>query len=158
MGFRVAEINQYAVAHVPRDEAIEPDDDFGDGAVIGGDNLAEILGIETRRERRRADQVAEHHCQLPAFGVGLSCMAECCCHRGGRHRGTERSNRGEQFSAVADRGYADADQIFGCQLGQDLGVDIVVAERLLVLFEPQAVQPGCDVHPCLSDRSLSQLD
>jgi hypothetical protein len=109
MRFRVAEINQHAVAHVPRDEAMEPGDDFGDGAVIGGDNLAEILRIEPRRERRRADQIAEHHRQLPAFGVGLWCMAECCCYGGGGHCGTERSNRGEQFSAVADRGYADAD-------------------------------------------------
>jgi hypothetical protein len=85
-------------------------------------------------------------------------MAECCCPGGSGRCGTERGNRGEQFSAVADRDYADADQIFGRQLRQDLGVDIVVAERLLVSFEPQAVQPGCDVHPCLSDRSLSQLD
>ena len=45
---REAKIDQYAVAHVPGDEAIEPGDDFGDGAVIGGDDLAQILGIEPR--------------------------------------------------------------------------------------------------------------
>jgi hypothetical protein len=62
----------------------------------------------------------------------------------------ERSNGGKELAPMADRGYADADQVVGRQLRQHLGVDIVVAERLLVLFEPQAVQPGCDVHPCLA--------
>ena len=52
-----------------RDKAVEPGDDLGDGAVIRGDNLPQILGIETCRERRRGDQVAEHHGQLPAFGL-----------------------------------------------------------------------------------------
>ena len=66
---RVAEINQNTVAHVFRDKAVEARDDLGDGAVIGGDDLAQILGIEPRRERGRADEIAEHHRQLPAFGV-----------------------------------------------------------------------------------------
>ena len=64
---RVAEIDQDAVAHVLRDKAVEPPDDFGDGAVISGDDLAQILGIEPRRERGRPDQIAEHHRQLPAL-------------------------------------------------------------------------------------------
>jgi hypothetical protein len=68
MRARVAEIDQDAVAHILSDKAVEPGDDPGDRAVIGGDDLAQILGIELRRERGRADQVAEHHRQLPAFG------------------------------------------------------------------------------------------
>src|SRR5580704_2373119 len=40
MRLRVAEIDQDAVAHVPGDQAIEPGDDFGDGAVIRADDLA----------------------------------------------------------------------------------------------------------------------
>ena len=67
MRLRVAEIDQHAVAHVPGDKAVEPGDHLGDRAVIRGDDLAQILGIEPRRERGRADQVAEHHRQLPAF-------------------------------------------------------------------------------------------
>ena len=57
----------------------KPSDDLGDGAVIRADHLAQILGIEPRRERRRADQVAEHHRELTPFrsldargGVGLA--------------------------------------------------------------------------------------
>src|SRR5262249_16957391 len=44
----VAEKNQNTVAHISRDEAIEPGDDVRDGAVIGANHLAQILGIEPR--------------------------------------------------------------------------------------------------------------
>ena len=44
MGSRVAEIDQDTVAHVLGDKAIESGDDSGDRAVIGGDDLAQILG------------------------------------------------------------------------------------------------------------------
>ena len=67
---RVAEIDQHAVAHVLGDKAVEAADRLGDAAVIGADHLAQVLGIEPRRERRRADEVAEHHRQLPALGRG----------------------------------------------------------------------------------------
>ena len=73
MRLRVAEIDQHAIAHIPGDEAIEPGDDFADGAVIGGDDLAIILRIEAPRQRGRADEIAEHHCQLTALGIGGSC-------------------------------------------------------------------------------------
>ena len=35
--------------------------------VVGADDLAQILGIEPRRQRGRADQIAEHHGELPAL-------------------------------------------------------------------------------------------
>ena len=43
---------------------------FGNGAVIGADHLAQILRVKPRRERGRADEVAEHHGELAAFGIG----------------------------------------------------------------------------------------
>jgi hypothetical protein len=64
---RVAEIDQHAVAHVFGDKSIHPDDDFSDSAMVSSDDLAQILGIEPRREFGRAGQVAEHHRQLPAL-------------------------------------------------------------------------------------------
>ena len=39
-----------AVAHIFRDKPIKAPDDIGDRAVISGDDLAQILGIEPRRE------------------------------------------------------------------------------------------------------------
>jgi hypothetical protein len=41
----VAEISQDSVAHVFCDKAVEPADDLSDGAMIGGDDLAQILGV-----------------------------------------------------------------------------------------------------------------
>ena len=49
MRSRVAKIDQDAVAHVLGDESVEPDDHVGDGTVIGGDDLSQILGVEARR-------------------------------------------------------------------------------------------------------------
>ena len=40
MRLRIAEIGEHSVAHIPGDEAIEPGDDFCDGAVISSDDLA----------------------------------------------------------------------------------------------------------------------
>ena len=78
MRLRIAEIDQHPVAHVFGDEAVEAADRLGDGAVVVPDQLAQILRVKPRRQRRRADQIAEHHRQLPAFGVD--------CRRGGGSR------------------------------------------------------------------------
>jgi hypothetical protein len=110
----VTEIDQHAVAHVLGDKAVEAPDDIDHGAMVSGDDVAQILGIEPRRQFGRADEVAEHHRQLPAFGVDL-----CRCTRGGRrhhdgrNRHAEAGNRVEQLAPVADRGHPDADQVFG---------------------------------------------
>jgi hypothetical protein len=69
VGQRIAEIGQHPVAHVLRDEPTGLADEIGAAAVIRADDLAQILGIEPRRECRRADQIAEHHRQLPALGL-----------------------------------------------------------------------------------------
>jgi hypothetical protein len=76
MGLRIAKIDQHAVAHVFRDKPGEAGDGVGDTAVIGADNLAKILGIESRRQRRRADKIAKHNGQLAPLRLAT--------HRGGR--------------------------------------------------------------------------
>ena len=37
--------------------------------VVTSDQLAQILRVKTRRQRRRSNEVAEHHRQLSAFSV-----------------------------------------------------------------------------------------
>jgi len=49
MRLRISEINQHAVAHVFGDKAVKAADRLGDTAMIGADDLAQILGIEPRR-------------------------------------------------------------------------------------------------------------
>jgi hypothetical protein len=68
VGPRKSEINQYTVAHVFSDDAVEAANRPGHAPVIGADHLAQFFRIESRRQRRRADQVAEHHRQLPPLG------------------------------------------------------------------------------------------
>src|SRR5439155_9248670 len=78
MRSRVAKIDEHAVAHVSRDKALGLTDDFGDFTVISAHDIAQILGIEPRRERRRADEVAKHHGELPPCGTGMNVSALCC--------------------------------------------------------------------------------
>jgi hypothetical protein len=65
---RIAEINENAVAHVFGDKTAVTLDSRGAAAMIGADDVAQILGIELSRKGRRADEVAEHHGELPSFG------------------------------------------------------------------------------------------
>ena len=137
---RVAEIDQHAVAHVLGDEAIEPSDDLGDRAVIGADDLTQILWVKPGRECGRADEIAEHHRQLPAFGIGWSrCISGRRRRGGGRHRSAERGNGIEQLAPVADRYNADLLEILRCQLRQHLPIDLVVAKQRFIALQAQTL-------------------
>jgi hypothetical protein len=68
MRLRIAEIGQHAIAHVLRDEAPGLGDHPGAAAMIGADDLPHVFGIEPRRERGRAHEVAEHDGELAPFG------------------------------------------------------------------------------------------
>jgi hypothetical protein len=69
MRLGIAEINEYAIAHILGDKTAKAADGIGDAAMVGADDLAQILGIEARGQGRRTDQVAEHDRQLPPLGV-----------------------------------------------------------------------------------------
>ena len=51
----------------------------------------------------------------------------------------------EQPAPMADEGNAEVLEVVGGQIGQEIDVDLVVAERLLVALEPEAAQPIPDV-------------
>ena len=71
-----AEIGEHAVAHEFGDEAVVARDHAGNGVLVGADDPPHVLGIEPRRKRGRADEVGEHHGELPALGgVGRLCGA-----------------------------------------------------------------------------------
>ena len=82
VGPRIAEIGQHPVAHVLGDKPAAALDDRGAAAVIGADDRAQVFRIEPRRQRGRADEIAKHHRQLPAFRLD--------CRRGDRSRGRAR--------------------------------------------------------------------
>ena len=64
----------------------------------------------------------------------------------GRRCSAERSDRGQQLAAMADRGHADADQVLGRQLRQNFAIDIVVAECRRIALQAQILQPLRNVH------------
>ena len=102
----------------------------------------------TRRQRGRADQIAEHHRQLPAFGIGRSrCISGAAAVTAvGRRRGAERGDGVEQLAAMPDRGNAKILEILRRQLRQHLPVDLVVAERRRIALKAQTLQPRRYVH------------
>src|SRR5215468_7326557 len=70
MGAGISEIGQHPVANVFRDESVKPSHNFGDGTMVRADDVAQILGVETCRQRCRPDEIAEHYGQLPPFCLG----------------------------------------------------------------------------------------
>src|SRR5262249_35685144 len=65
----VAEIDQHPVTHVLRDEPVEATYGLRDAVLIRRNQLAQTLRIHARGQRRRADQVGEHHRDLTALGA-----------------------------------------------------------------------------------------
>ena len=136
---RVAEIDQDTVAHVLRDKPIELADNTGDSAMIDGDDLAQILGIQVRRQRGRTRQIAEHHRQLPAFGVGrCRGIAGRRCPGGGR-LGADRGDGVEELAAVASEHHAEILEILRRQLRQRFPIDLVVAEGRHIALKAQTL-------------------
>src|SRR5262249_28979653 len=82
-----AKVDEEAIAEFPGDVAAEAPDGAGGGLLVLRDEVAPLLGVELRRERRRADQVAEEDRQLPAFA--------------GRRRDGARPRLGRQPGATA---------------------------------------------------------
>ena len=102
------------------------------------------------------DQIHEHHRQLPPFGLG-TLRDELRTRR--RRRGRRRckgavllrqpaqSRDGvQQFPSVTNDPDAQVVQIVGGQRRQQLGVNRMLAERLLVALQPQLSQPCRDLH------------
>src|SRR5215472_14159371 len=154
MGLWVAEIGEDPVAHVSGNKSAEPRDDLGDNTMVRGDDISQILRVNTSGERRRAHEIAEHHRQLTALDHGNDTLRLKRRIKVATQRGDSR----EQLAAVSDEGYAKFPEIVGSQLRQYRGIDGVVAKRLIILLHPEAVEPGCDVHARLPVASLAASD
>jgi len=152
MRLGIAEINQHAVAHILGDKPTKAADGLGDAAMVGADDLAQILGIEAHRQGCPTDQIAKHHGQLPSLCLRPGPHPSLPRMRGreganagertgwnwiwGRVGGVELGNGFEQHTPVAYRGHADVLQIIGRQLGQHYPISL----------KTQASQPRRNVH------------
>ena len=117
--------------------------------MIGADDLPHVLGIEPRRQRGRADEIAEHHRELAALGGvqrarrGRRRSRNGDCRRALLH-GFEIGNRAQQLAAMAEQ-EAQLLQILIRQIGEDAEIDPVLAKRLRVLLQTDPAEPTVDV-------------
>src|SRR5207253_736046 len=71
---------------------------------------------------------------------------------------SERRDGVEQSAAMADRRDTQLAQILGRQPRQNLPVNVVVAKRGHILFEPEAAQPFGHIHwNCLNRQTVSRI-
>jgi hypothetical protein len=142
---RIAEIGQHPVAHEFGDKTVVARDDAGNSVLIGADLFAQFLGVEPHRQGRRADEITEHHRQLPPLGGVVRLRSGRC---GGRRRclsGGQTRDGPQETLAVPER-HTQLLEIDLSQLGQDIGVDITRAKKRLVLSEAETSQPTPDIH------------
>jgi hypothetical protein len=155
VGPRKAEISEHAVAHVFGDETVEAANRLRDTAVIGADHLAQLFGIEPRRQCRRADQIAEHHRQLSALGRRAGPGFRRRDVRDRSRPGTQAGNGFQHLAAMTDRGDAEFLQIVGGQARQQFGSDVVLLEGGRVLLEAKRPQPLGNVHRRLRQQPVA---
>ena len=131
VGLGIAEIGEHAVAHIFGDENSVALHRIGAAAMIGPDDPAHVLGIQPRGHRGRADEIAEHHCKLPALGGVRGCLKG----HGGRRlhrsfRRTQTCDRLEKALAMPE-GYAEFFEVAFSQYTQYtqyLCVDVILAK------------------------------
>jgi hypothetical protein len=143
----ITEVGEDSIAHEFGDVALEADKLARHRIVIRADQRAHVLGIEPSRQLGRADQIDEHHRQLPAFG-----FARNRPRRGWRSHlcpllatpGIQRRYRLEQPLAVAEV-EPKLLQIDVRQIAQDVPGDAVLCEQLRVMSELLLGEPARDV-------------
>jgi hypothetical protein len=127
---------------------------LGNAAVIGANHRAQVFRVEPSRQRRRADQITEHHRQLPPLGLAgpdarillwLYQLSRRDRRAGAREVRSQRGDRGQQLAPMTHEIDAQILQVISRQLAQDLGIDGVIVKCRGVLFEPQPSQPIRDL-------------
>ena len=108
---------------------------LGYAGLVRPDHLAHVLWIKPRRERRRADQIAKHHRKLTTLGViavrrRRSDRPSLHCRSGS----SERRNRLQQSLPMSEH-HPELLKVGLSQLGQDLGINGIVAKRRHVLLQ-----------------------
>src|SRR5262249_56401397 len=72
MSLRMSEVDQEAIAEILRDISVETTNDRSADGLIAPHNSAPLFRIEPRRQRRRPDDIAEHHGELTALSLAAS--------------------------------------------------------------------------------------
>src|SRR6185437_10742591 len=131
---RIAEIGKYSIADEPGDNAVIGGDDSRAGGAIGAEHLPHVLRIEARRERRRADQIAEHDGEMASLGIALAGRL------GNQCRLVELGDRTLHFTAMTEQDFEPV-EVLVLQVGQDTNVDSVLGKTLRVLPKSKLFEP-----------------
>jgi hypothetical protein len=138
VGGRVAEQHQEAISHQVGDVPAVPLDHLGYGVEVRPDGVAEVLRVEPGRERRGANEIAEHHREVALFGVArrqrLRRRVEGLVGRvggGGSLGGDDVGRPSDEYAALEDRVPADRGEFV------DERVEIVVGQAVLALDEAE---------------------
>ena len=113
---------------------------------IGGDKIAPLLGVEPRRDRGRAYEIAEHDGQITALAGSVGrCRYWCGRFSGGyrRRRGCRTSQLGngrEQFTPMPERN-ADVLEILIRQMPEYGNVDFVIDKTVRILGHAKLFEP-----------------
>ena len=145
MRFGIPEIHQHAVAHVFSHKSAKATHGLGNALLISRNDLAQILGVHSRGECRRSDEVREHHRDLPALGSvprqtgGIRRNSDLVC--------LKVSNRTQHFAAIAEND-AQFLQVVVSQVREDLEINAVFGKALRVLGHAELFEPFCNSLHC----------
>ena len=150
---RGTEDRHHAIADVLVDSPAVIDDACVGKVEEASEEGVDLLSVEFVSKLRVAGEVGEQHGHLPPLGLrqgrsraAISRPARPDRRKRRRRSITQRRDRGKQLAAVTDRGNANPDQVVGRQVGKDFAINVVLAERLLVLPEAETLQPSRNIH------------
>ena len=104
------------------------------GGPIGTDHLPHVFGIEARRERSRAYQIAEHDGEVASLGVVPA-------NRLGDQPGLiEFGDHAQHFATMPEQDPKSIKVLVG-QFGKDTEIDAIVGKTLRVLPKPKLLEP-----------------
>ncbi len=145
VGPGIAKIHEDTVAHVFRNEPVVALHRARDTLLISRNDVPQILGIHSRGELCRTDQVGKHHRDLPTLS-GVQRVRHGMCHSRNGVRGCafldvfKVGNRTQQLAAMSEQD-AKLLQILVRQIGEDAEVDPVLIETPGVLSKTELFEP-----------------
>src|SRR5262245_20364064 len=145
MGDRGTEDGHDAVADVPVDVPAVLLDDPVDAVEEAPDEGVDLLGVELVAQRRVAGEIGEEHRDLPPLSLHCERGRYRCSRDLLRCPDMQGGDGVDQLRPMSER-QAKLFKVPIPECRQDIAANSVVAERLLVLLQAEAPQPGRDIH------------
>jgi hypothetical protein len=139
---RIADVGEHAVAHVAGDHSVVAADHLAHPGAVGCGYALHVLRLQPCHETTRADEIAEHHRQLPS--LGLVARSRLCRRRGRRERGRVERRDGAPHLAAMLRQDAELREVAVSQIADGRELDGALGEAFPVLPQADRRQPFGD--------------